>query len=144
MNKMILIAVAATLAGCSNNGDPNICKFIIDYTAPTNMSEAEKNRTDIGWQGNRASACIHRMAYRLAASNDPAETVTQAVLSACREQINTSTLATAEHMAKVFSRTDEASFERTVQQFENKFREEALVRVVEGRAGKCKEYPKET
>lgn len=136
--KRLLIVAALVLTGCNQGGDPSICTPIFKASTPASSAEALERQNDIGWQSNRANACVHRMAYRLAASNDPAETVARAVLAACSEPIATSVESTAQHMQRVFNRTDQESYDQTVAQFTRQFEGEALAKVVEGRAGKCK------
>lgn len=69
--------------------------------------------------------CVHRWAYRLAGSPDPAPVVADAVLSACSDIILR------------YAVTLEGDSDRNYEMVKNWRREKALFHVVQARAGRC-------
>lgn len=119
---MKLAAILATLAlvGCANRADDKICA-----TAPNEGASGDMN------------ACIHKWAYRLAQSNDPADVVAKAVVHACNDVAN----EVAERVgtgpdAKIGADLERAKTE-AYRGIVNVGEMQALFRVVQARAGKC-------
>lgn len=134
-----MTAFAAMLAGCQNSGDPKICTMIIDPPPPPSLDRQMTSQEEVNWNRTRAEACLHRQAYRLANSSDPAETVAHAVTEACEAPIAESAAwihkvtwdgATSDEQAALSEQARLAAIES--------YGSFALLKVVEGRAGKCK------
>jgi len=109
MRSIALVALA--LAGCqqAQKADDRIC-----LTAPSEIAPGDMK------------ACVHKWAYRLARSSDPAETVAKAVVAACNDVAN----AAVEKLGTV---NQVERYEGTVRLAET----DALFRVVQARAGHC-------
>lgn len=111
MRSIALVALA--LAGCqqAQKADDRIC-----LTAPSEIAPGDMK------------ACVHKWAYRLAQSSDPAETVAKAVATACNDVAN--------YAAKKQGGTDQEIFENyaSARQIAEV---DALFRVVQARAGHC-------
>jgi hypothetical protein len=74
-------------------------------------------------------ACVHRWAYRLAGSRDPAKVVAEAVVDACNDVAN----YYPNGAALTSSDEDREQYKAARQVAEN----DALFRVVQSRAGNC-------
>lgn len=136
MKRIVMVGVIA-LTGCTNNGDPDICTAIVDAPVAELSSESLENDFDPGWQRKNADACVHRQAYRLATSDDPAETVAKAVVEFCGGIIATSAIVNAnDEVAKGLFTQDQRN--QRADQIAANYEPFALSKVVEGRAGKCK------
>lgn len=132
-------AVALALAGCAETTNSAICKPIGDSTidgldrSPGNLNEG-KART-------LAQDCLHRNAYRLAQSDDTADIVARAVVEACEADIGVATALLHKSSYDSFptrpiaQRTAEAG--KVAEAAKGSYREYALLKVVEGRAGDC-------
>ena len=142
MNKPVLIAVAAiALAGCQARPNSNICTPIIEPLTPVDVQDSSRLQSDVDWQRTRAEACVHRQAYRLAPSTDPAETVARAALEACDAEIGA---AVALIHGRTYDATQGFSREQKLESAKyyadrasKSYERLALLKVVEGRAGKC-------
>lgn len=139
-----LVLAALVLSSCSGkDGDPNVCTPVLDPPSATSVEDSLARQRDPEWQRVRAEACVHRQAYRLATSPDPASTVAKAVVVYCEGPIS----ATA-GVSAYTERGGEAmrlpSLEAMdivnarIAEIETNFEKFALSKVVEGRAGKCR------
>jgi hypothetical protein len=126
------------LVGCGDGKDSSVCTPILEPTTPASTDASIAAQRDADWQRKRADACVHRQAYRLATSGDPAATVAMAAIEACEPAVSHSAAINAHWEmeqgyipagAEVIARAAEikANYERF-----------ALLKVVEGRAGGCK------
>jgi hypothetical protein len=113
---MLLLALAAavTVSGCDRNQteraqDGRIC---------LNPPRVEKSG---GW-----GDCVHRWAYRLARSPDPAEVVAKAAVTACASDI-----------AWQFNNAEPEQRERLLEDINRSAPQLALFHVVQARAGNC-------
>lgn len=138
---MILGAALMTVTGCSQVG-PNdaICEPLPSML----MSEDDSSRhTNPIYQRALATQCIHRLAYRLAMSGDPAPVVADAVMGGCESAVFQAAYTAeaddqgrgAEAPMGFDSLTGEAI--NRYEQSAREFRRMALFRVVEARAGNC-------
>lgn len=112
--RVLILAATVLLAACDQSPKPDdrIC-----LTAPTEIATGDMK------------ACVHKWAYRLARSSDPAKVVAEAVVDACNDVAN--------------YRADGSPLENTEEgkrQYEAALAEaetNALFRVVQARAGHC-------
>lgn len=144
--KRAIIAAALILTGCSNNGDPSVCTPILDPRSASSIEDGIQLQRDPSWQLARAEACVHRQAYRLATSPDPAPTVAEAVVVFCEGPIQaTADVSAYSEQGKEAIRmpTQETMdiINARIAQIKTNFESYALSKVVEGRAGKCKATP---
>lgn len=129
--KLILVAMSAlTLAACGQ--DNSICKIIIEPTTPDDGS------SNGGRESMAAEACIHRQAYNLAKSSDPAEIVAKATVESCEQQIDTAARTSAHYTTTILKIEEEGHIDQRIGQIKEGYERFALLKVVEGRAGKCK------
>ncbi len=112
MRSIALVALA--LAGCqqAQKADDRIC-----LTAPSEIAPGDMK------------ACVHKWAYRLAQSSDPAETVAKAVVGACNE--------VASYAAEKVSPGPTEAGSKAYQDALAIAETDALFRVVQARAGHC-------
>lgn len=138
MKKLILIAVA-TVVGCSGKPD-NICTQIIEPRASEAVEDSVRNQGDPEWHRVRTEACVHRKAYLLAPSDDPAETVADAVITYCQPNIDAaaSRAAYSEADPTNSGRFDSEMLERRTVEIKASYNQLALLKVIEGRAGNCR------
>lgn len=137
MQRTLIVAVAITLAGCGARPDDSICTPIFDAVTPTDTQDSMRLQRDPDWQMKRADACVHRQAYRLAHSTDPAETVAKATVEACEAVISTSASINAAHeVDQGYVGVGEVTFR--IDSIKAAYERMALLKVVEGRAGKCR------
>lgn len=129
--KLILVTMSAlTLAACGQ--DNSICKIVIE---PTTADDGSSNG---GREGMAAEACIHRQAYNLAKSSDPAEVVAKAAIESCEQQIDTAARTSAHYTTALLKIDDEGHIDQRIAQIKESYERFALLKVVEGRAGRCK------
>jgi hypothetical protein len=143
MKTIALVAMAAVmLAGCNGkvSNDGRICTT----PPPLDISgNPEGNRVNPGWQRQNADGCVHRWAYRLAGSPDPATTVADAVMGACQDTVFRTALAKDADQQKRQEPTGGFDTEtgQDVNSYAEQWRElrnQALFNVVQARAGHCK------
>lgn len=143
MKKSIFIGgIAMGLTGCGAAQDNSICTSVIYPPFPDDASESVALQDDLDWQWKRAEACLHRQGYRLAGSEDPAETVAKAVVEACEAEVGAAAALIHKRdfdqslAPTVRGKMDEAQeSERLARESYERF---ALLKVVEGRAGNCR------
>lgn len=146
MMKTDLTAVtisAMLLSGCGGGQDDPLCTRILEPQETTSVEGSLANQQDPEWQRVRAEACVHRQAYLLAVSPDPAPTVAKAVVVYCENPIDSVARVSAhseispleDHRA-----TEEEidALDRRIAEIKTNFEAFALSKVVEGRAGKCR------
>lgn len=142
MKRLAVLPLIALLTACQPvGGDAAICTPIVAIPPipPTNPTANNIRQIDIDYQRAVAEHCIHRTAYRLSGSPDPAETVANAVAQACEGDI-------AVAAAVIHKRTYDANdLEIRAEKAEearlaaiSAYDGFALLKVVEGRAGHCK------
>lgn len=142
MKRTALIAIIG-LTGCSPQPDNDVCTRIIEAPQPTDAEDSLAKQRDPQWQLVRAEACVHRQAYRLAASPDPAPTVAKAVVVFCEAPIDgvarVSAFAERDPLS-IRSPSDETMrvVDERIAEIKANFEDFALSKVVEGRAGKCR------
>lgn len=85
MNKLILIAIATTLAGCSAGPDNSVRTAISEPVESESSERYLEQQMSASWNKQKADACVHRQAYRLSQSSDPAETVAKAAVELADE-----------------------------------------------------------
>lgn len=137
MQRVLIAAVAITLAGCGVRPDDSICTPIFDPPSAQSADDSLEFSESPDWQRKRADACVHRQAYRLALSEDPAETVAKAVVEFCASPIAGSAVLNANKevdQGYIDASERDARMEAIVKAYEPF----ALSKVVEGRAGKCR------
>ncbi len=78
-----IVMAGLLIAGCSKTGANEICSQIIEPQQSSGIEDSLAKQQDPDWQRVRAEACVHRQAYRLAVSPDPAPTVAKAVVVYC-------------------------------------------------------------
>lgn len=112
-----LACAALTGCGASPVNDERVCQTPAPIEAPLKgiVTAAETA------PAANALACVHRWAYRLAGSDDPADVVARAATAACRDPIE---LWRAQENFPTASRED-------------RIHERALFHVVQARAGHC-------
>lgn len=137
-----LIGFALAVAGCGVAAeDAEVCSRPPSLAAEV----AATPKDELGDAMTAADACIHRWAYRLARSDDPAPDVAAGVIGACRtpiarwgEALGNAARDDAERVGRVrlvSSETGEADTpERII--FDNAA-DLAIFRVVQARAGRC-------
>jgi len=135
--KRSVIAVALILTGCSNKGDPAICTVITDPVESESSEQFLKDEMSPSWNKAKADACVHRQAYRLSQSSDPAATIAKAAVEICGGEIATSAILNANE--EVHNRIIAMNQrDRRADAIAHAYEAFALSKVVEGRAGKCK------
>lgn len=119
-------------------------KVCLTPPSPDYSNPAPSDDGSVAVKQQKANTCVHRWAYKLARSPDPASVVAEAVMGACRETLLPLTYALYE-----LGQTDEttnpdlALSERTGrhiplgQDVYDDMRATALFHVVQARAGKC-------
>lgn len=148
MRTLVVVVAALALGSCSQ-GAANICEPVPDLATDIGPDPVEKMAArDPAWLRTRATNCVHRWGYRLAGSKDEGETVAKAVMKACNDAVNEHADAfarrTADDLYGDNPTTDAQSHDRfdfieegrafTLAELES----EALFRVQQARAGKCK------
>lgn len=132
------VAASALLTGCGSRGDSSVCTPILEPTTPADAEASVAAQRDADWQRKRADACVHRQAYRLAASGDPAETVAAAAVEACEAAVAHSAAVNAHwEMEQGYLAAGDQVIQRAADIKAN-YQRFALLKVVEGRAGRCK------
>ena len=115
-----VLCAALLLVGCDGSADGRICAI-----APAVVKSGDM------------TACVHRWAYRLARSDDPATVVAAAVATACSDVANDAADKVASSMAvqvagdPVAARTEAYAGNMAIGE------SQALFRVVQARAGNC-------
>jgi len=142
MNKLILIAIVGTITACQAGPDESICTAIIEPMTPVDAEDSVRLQSNGDWVRTRAEACVHRQAYRLAASSDPAETVAKAALEACEAEVGA---AVALMHGRTYDGTAGLNRELRLESAKlyadraaDSYKSLALLKVVEGRAGNCR------
>lgn len=142
MKKIALVAmVAATLAGCSGKlANQDICTTPRPLDVTVN---ADDMRDNPGWQQLNAENCVHRWAYRLAGSSDPANTVAEAVMGACQDTVFRTAYADEQHRKAREEQTDGFDTQTGISMnlyaaAWRELRNKALFHVVQARVGHCK------
>ncbi|RYF30183.1 MAG: hypothetical protein EOO23_05705 [Comamonadaceae bacterium] len=138
------MAFAVLLSGCgANDGDPSVCTPVLEPRRSSSVEDSLAKQQNPDWQLVRAEACVHRQAYRLAKSPDPAPIVAKAVVVYCEAPIDgvarvsahseidaaADDLVTSEELSALADR---------IAEIKTNFESYALSKVVEGRAGKCR------
>lgn len=129
---VFILALTTTLAGCGLGQDNSICTVIPSTTLPDDGSDTG------GREGMIAEACVHRQAYRLSRSSDPAEIVARAAIEACEQPIDTAARLSARYTHDTLRLNDEDHIDVRIEQIKEGYERLALLKVVEGRAGKCR------
>lgn len=134
---------ALLLAGCGASQDGSVCTRIIEPQQSSGVEDSLAKQPDPEWQRMRAEACVHRQAYRLAASPDPASTVAKAVVVYCENPIDGVARVSAHSEIRLLGdhRATEQeldALDKRIAEIKYSFEDFALSKVVEGRAGKCK------
>lgn len=135
--------MAVALASCSQAGDSKICTPIIEPPVPNDPVAMVKERDTLEWSISNAERCLHRHAYRLAPSTDEAETVARAVVQACENSVER---AVSYRRAQAFGGEPSGTLlderfrlgDEAEAAARRSWTEFALMKVVEGRAGKCR------
>ena len=143
MRIILIVASAVALASCSQGQDSSVCTPIMEPTPPSDPVAGVAQRDTLEWSIGNAERCLHRNAYRLHTSTDEADTVARAAVQACESAVER---AVSYRRAQAFqgepqgtplddrvevADTAEAAARRSWSEF-------ALMKVVEGRAGRCK------
>lgn len=132
------------LFGCDSiQANSKICTTPAALNVSANaMTEAADKIDDPIYQKQMLEQCVHRWAYRLAPSGDPAPVAAEAVLAACDEVLFRATFA-AEQRAQSRNEPNDV-FDVQTGQSVNRYagateemRRKALFHVVQARAGKC-------
>lgn len=135
-----MIGAALFAASCSV-GQADIC------TAPPDLAsikpiDPNTATSEVIYQERRATACVHLWAYRMASSDDDAGTVAKAVVQACEGAVNGHANAQGRVAMEPWMADDAAEginvFETIREQKVTQMEREALFRVVQARAGKCR------
>lgn len=130
--------MSALTAGCGAPSDPSICTPILEPTTPADADASLAAQRDADWQRKRADACVHRQAYHLAGAGDPAETVAAAAVEACEAAVSHSAAVNAHwEMEQGYIEAGGQVMQRAAEIKAN-YELFALLKVVEGRAGRCK------
>lgn len=118
--KVIMLLAALSLVSCRGDADDRIC-----LTAPTDITPGNMNE------------CVHKWAYRLAASSDPATTVAKAVVRACDDVARHAATEDAAGPAVQAAGNPAAVRAEFYATRLSEGEKEALFRVVQARAGHC-------
>lgn len=142
MRTAFVAAITVSLASCAQGNDPKICTQIIEPPSSTDPVAGVAKRDTLEWSMASAEACLHRNAYRLASSTDEAETVARAVVQACENAVER---AVSYRRSGAFASGSDLPLSERVSVGDEaeaaarrSWTEFALLKVVEGRAGKCK------
>lgn len=143
MRIIIIAALGLTLASCSQGPDASVCTPIMEPTPPSDPVAGVAQRDTLEWSIGKAERCLHRNAYRLHTSTDEADTVARAVVQACGSAVER---AVSYRRAQAFvgepQGTPVAERVKVGDAAEAAARrswsELAVMKVVEGRAGRCK------
>lgn len=140
--RIAIIIAALVVAGCTNRGDPSICRPILDPPTPADEAASIRLQTDEDWQRKRAEACVHREAYRPANAPDAIQDVAWAVMEACDAPV---TKAVSLVHKRAFDDAADSPLNdrvRIAREYEDEARRSyqrfARLKIVEGRAGKCR------
>lgn len=136
MRALIVIGVAGLLAcGCAAPA-ADIC------ATPPPLDAVLGNQTDAASVAQLGQQCVHRWAYRLAGSSDPAPVVADAVMGACNDLVFRT--ARAQEMDAEKRGESTQGFDSFTGQEANPYvvtakemRRQALFHVVQARAGDC-------
>ena len=126
MKRAVLIATLL-LAGCQQPA-PEVAEVEAVDPICQALSGGSSHR-------DKANDCIHRQGYRLATGPDAADIVAKAVVAACRSEITSALLDQVAEENQGGALGDAAG--TRVMHIRQSYEEKALVRVAEGRAGKC-------
>ena len=136
MRSLAAAALAGFLVSGCNGPAANIC------VEPPPLDAVLGNKTDAPSVAEFSRQCVHRWAYRLAQSPDPAPVVADAVMGACADLVFRSAYA-KEYEARIREESV-MGFDSFTGQEANQYvvtakelRRQALYHVVQARAGKC-------
>lgn len=139
----MVVLVTAGLTGCGALPNDKVCTAI--YPAPGNGTPAALERDrDLGWQRQRAEACLHREAYKLAVADADILSITNAAIERCQPAFSmTVALAGDEEERRLLSERVSAETAFAANSVASGLESERLDRmtstwVVEGRAGNCR------
>lgn len=142
MKRLAVISLLG-LAGCSQTN--GICQAVFEAMRVDDPVAMLKMSNELPWTKTDAEACLHRNAYRLAPSKDAADIVARAVVQACEQEVTKAASlyrADAYDFAVTVGRETTDNADRRAGEAEanalKSYREYAMMRVVEGRAGNCK------
>lgn len=137
----LALASVLGLAGCGSGKDRYICAKIMEPPTPEDINGSMAVQQSASWQKQRAEACVHRQAYRLASSNDSAEIVAKAAVEACEPGIDIAArLAAREEREQDpvgLRLAGDPSLGTRINDIKAAYERFALLKVVEGRAGGC-------
>lgn len=147
--RTVAAVVAAMLAASCSGSNSDICSPVPALSADVGADAVEKMAArDPTWLRTRAVNCLHRWGYRLASSEDDGVTVAKAVMKACEGAVNEHAEAFVNRAANELYRDmpdtqatlrDRIDFvEQGRAQTLAELETEALFRVQQGRAGKCR------
>lgn len=130
------------LTGCGAGIDAQICEAVVE---PPEMVAQETDQQFTDRRRIDAEACVHRWAYRLAKSDEAAPVVARAVLERCETKITTGLIKVVTQAAAIAPRRNDSptEWDRVRAEAETagrkSYEELSLMRVVEARAGNCRE-----
>ncbi len=147
--RTVAAVVAAMLAASCSGSNSDICSPVPDLSADVGADAVEKMAArDPTWLRTRAVNCLHRWGYRLAASDDDGTTVAKAVMQACDGAVTEHADAFANRAADELYQDMPASdatardridfVEQGRTQTLDELEREAIFRVQQARAGKCR------
>lgn len=143
MRNCLVGLLALSLGGCSQSN--SICQAIFEPTNVDDPVEMLKMSDTLPWTKTAAEACLHRNAYRLAASEDAADIVARAVVQACESEVLKAVSLYRADSYDFAIRVGRATTDQAYQtadaaeaNAQKSYLEYAMMRVVEGRAGNCK------
>jgi hypothetical protein len=143
MRIAIIAALGLALASCSKGSDSSVCTSIVEPTSPSDPVAMVRQRDTLEWSMGAAERCLHRNAYRLHTSTDEADIVARAVVQACESAVER---AVSDRRAQAFQGEPEGTplaerlkvGDEAEAAARRSWSEFALMKVVEGRAGRCR------
>ncbi len=116
-----------TLVSC-NSSNPDVCSSIsyLDVGKANDRFVANK-------LPDPPEQCVHRWSYRLASASGSNIEIARAAVAACKEPIEFAAMP-----ANRAGEPDPAAYDQAVKEVRADVFEQALFRVVQARAGKCK------
>ena len=126
------VLVVASLSACGQleESDSNICE------RKGNLALVGAEVTDPAELHRAARSCVKRFSYIYGSGQDAAEVVANAATLRCDATINAAAIAGSDFVGSP-SEEQAISLEDAQRSYFRKFEEQALIWVVEGRAGKC-------
>lgn len=135
--RSVALILVGLLGGCGQvESNPNICST----PAQLDVTPAGLGRpNDWAFQREKTEQCIHRWAYRLAPSGDPADAVARATLGACSDMLGRTAEAWKQMSSADPTMTSYLTGERVTPEARTyeEMRMKALFYAVQARAGKC-------